>query len=126
MIVELTDQTFEVEVEKNFSPCVVLFHKPTCGPCKVVHAPYQALEERFGVFLRMFKLNAVTFPKIAEEEVGLSYPTLVIYDRGVPFGKHIGTFNEQTLEAFLRKQMDALMRKRQLEVQARQRVVSVN
>jgi thiol-disulfide isomerase/thioredoxin len=119
MIVDLTNETFTPEVEENFSPCAVLFHKPTCGPCKVVHAPYKEVEQRFGLFLRMFKLNAVTFPQIAEEEVGLSFPTLVVYDRGVPFGKHIGTFNEQTLEAFLRRQMDGLMRKRQLEVKAK-------
>ena len=92
IVTELTPKDFDSISSwklKDRKCAIILFYKPGCPYCKDVKPQWERLGET-AIFFNVYAFNAVKYDahirKITEEMPILitSYPTIVIYENGVP------------------------------------------
>lgn len=94
---EITDQTFEAEVQGDLIT-IVDFWAPWCGPCKMVAAELEKLEqERSDVSI--LKINVDENPEIPKKFNVRAIPTLKIFQNGDDVGTIIGAVSKATIVA---------------------------
>lgn len=112
----LNAQDFEHFIETSKSPAVVFFHKNTCGPCRAFHTVFESIAAKWHRQIAFYKFDAMTSPEIAQENVGYTFPTVVIFDQGVLFAKHIGATSSEHFDFFMKRQWDLLQKKKAMQV----------
>lgn len=113
---DLTAADFERLVERSIAPSVVFFHKNTCGPCRSFHSVFESIAARWYKQIPFYKFDTLLSPEIGEENVGYTFPTVVIFDQGILFAKHIGATNSEYFNNFITRQMSLLEKKKQMQV----------
>lgn len=108
----LNSDDFQNLFENGRGTGVVFFHKNTCLPCKMFHNVFESVSTMWYQKIPFYKFDAIENPEIAQENVGQTYPTVIFFDQGVPFAKHIGGTNSDYFNAFMQKQMVNLAKKR--------------
>jgi thioredoxin 1 len=99
-IIDVTDDTFQVEVIESETPVLVDFWAPWCGPCRVVAPVLEDIaSERDDV--RIVKLNVDENQMTAATFEVLSIPTLILFKQGQVAKKVIGAYPKKRLEAEL-------------------------
>jgi thioredoxin 1 len=99
-IIDVTDDTFQVEVIESETPVLVDFWAPWCGPCRVVAPVLEDIaSERDDV--RIVKLNVEENQMTAATFEVLSIPTLILFKQGQVAKKVIGAYPKKRLEAEL-------------------------
>jgi thioredoxin 1 len=99
-IIDVTDDTFQVEVIESETPVLVDFWAPWCGPCRVVAPVLEDIaSERDDV--RIVKLNVDENQLTAATFEVLSIPTLILFKQGQVAKKVIGAYPKKRLEAEL-------------------------
>jgi thioredoxin 1 len=99
-IIDVTDDTFQVEVIESETPVLVDFWAPWCGPCRVVAPVLEDIaSERDDV--RIVKLNVDENQQTAATFEVLSIPTLILFKHGQVAKKVIGAYPKKRLEAEL-------------------------
>ena len=89
-ITELTDATFDEEVNASEVPVVVDFWAEWCGPCKLVSPVLEELAADHAGKLRIAKLNVDDNPEATRRFEVMSIPTLIVFQDGVAKKRLIG------------------------------------
>jgi thioredoxin 1 len=83
MAVELTRDSYEVEVNGSDRPVLVDFWGPRCVPCLSLMKPVEELEREYGGKLKVAKLNAAENRMLCAKLRVMSLPTFLLYKGGV-------------------------------------------
>ncbi|RXT06565.1 thioredoxin [Ammoniphilus sp. CFH 90114] len=79
-IVELNDQTYQLEVTKG--TVLVDFWAPWCGPCKMIAPVLEELDHEIGDHIKIGKINVDHNPHASQQYGVMSIPTLLLFKDG--------------------------------------------
>ena len=97
-VVEITDQTFEVEVLKSDVPTEVDFWAPWCGPCMMVSPIYDKLAKEYENF-KFCKINVDENPETATKYQVVSIPMQMFFADGEKVDELLGAVPEQIIRS---------------------------
>jgi thioredoxin 1 len=96
-ITELTDSTFDEEVNGASVPVIVDFWAEWCGPCKLIAPVLAELAAEHPDRLRIVKVNVDDSPDVARRFEIMSIPTLMVFQDGVAKKRLIGAKGKHQL-----------------------------
>jgi thioredoxin 1 len=96
-ITDLTDSTFDEEVNGADVLVLVDFWAEWCGPCKLVAPVLAELAAEHPDTLRVAKVNVDDSPDVARRFEIMSIPTLMLFKDGVAKKRLIGAKGKQQL-----------------------------
>ncbi|AIQ65385.1 Thioredoxin [compost metagenome] len=102
-IVNVSDQTFNNEVQTGEGTVVVDFWAPWCGPCKMLAPILDELSSELGDSLKIAKLNVDENPETASKFGVMSIPTLIFFKDGQPVDKVVGLNSKESLKNIVAK-----------------------
>jgi thioredoxin 1 len=103
LVIELTDENFEDEVENGEGFTVVDFWAPWCGPCRLVGPIIEQLAEEYAGDVRFAKLNVDEAPAISQTFGIRSIPTIGFFRDGVAVGGVVGAYPKDALKEAIEK-----------------------
>jgi thioredoxin 1 len=96
-ITDLTDSTFDEEVNGAETLVLVDFWAEWCGPCKLISPVLAELAADHPDTLRVVKVNVDDSPDVARRFEIMSIPTLMLFKDGVAKKRLIGAKGKQQL-----------------------------
>ena len=106
-MMDITKDTFEIEVLKNHLPVLVDFWAPWCGPCRIVGPALEKLSSEYTTKLKFTKLNVDDNQEIAAKYDVRGIPCIIFFKNGKELDRIIGAYPE----AELRRKMDLILAK---------------
>jgi thioredoxin 1 len=97
-VIEVTDQSFELEVLNSNVPVEVDFWAPWCGPCLMVSPIYDKLAEEYGNF-KFCKINVDENPETANQYHIQSIPIQMFFSNGEKVDELLGAVPEQVIKS---------------------------
>lgn len=104
-MLDVTKDTFEKEVLKNYLPVLVDFWAPWCGPCRMVGPVLEKLSSEYANKLKFAKLNVDDNQEISAQFDVRGIPCMIIFKKGAETDRIIGAYPE----AELRKKIDLIL-----------------
>ena len=89
-IAELSDATFNEEIQGSDELILVDFWAEWCGPCKTIAPILQEIAEEQAGKIRVTKLNVDDNPETARRFEVMSIPTLIVFRNGEPQKRLVG------------------------------------
>lgn len=89
-IVELTSQSFEIEVINSELPVIVDFWAQWCAPCRALTPTLEELAEELNGKVKIRKLNVDEYPDIPSRYGIMSIPTLLFFKEGKVVNRIVG------------------------------------
>jgi thioredoxin 1 len=105
-VITLTDDSFQQEVLNSSQPVLVDFWAPWCGPCRLVAPIVESIAADFAGQVKVCKLNADQFDRIATLYQIHAIPTLLIFQQGKVVDQAIGVSPKAELVAKLTELLD--------------------
>ena len=96
-MLELTDENFEEEIEKENQVAFVDFWMPGCGPCLVMEPAIEEIAEEFKNKIKVGKLNIFGNPETAKKYKIMGVPTFIIFKEGKPAERATGVRPKEIL-----------------------------
>ena len=96
-IIDLTDSTFDEEVNGAEQLVLVDFWAEWCGPCKLIAPVLAELAAEHPDTLRVVKVNVDDSPDVARRFEIMSIPTLMLFKEGVAKKRLVGAKGKQQL-----------------------------
>jgi len=86
----LSDATFDEEVQGASEPIIVDFWAEWCGPCKMIAPILDEIAVEQAGKLKVGKLNVDDNPGVARRFDVMSIPTLIVFQDGQPKKRLVG------------------------------------
>ena len=80
-MINLTDDNFDLEIDKLNTPIVIDFYANWCSPCKMVAPIVEEIAEEYKDKLTVLKANVDSCPNSASKFNVMSIPTLVFMNK---------------------------------------------
>jgi thioredoxin 1 len=87
-VVAINKAEFEGAIAKGL--CVVDFWAAWCGPCRMVAPVLDALAEKHGETVKVYKVDVDTNQELAAQFGIMTIPTVILFRDGVEVDKRIG------------------------------------
>ena len=104
-MLELTDQTFQAEVNESDLPVVVDFGATWCGPCKRLAPIVEELAKEYEGKVKIAKFDIDSSPQTPAKFGIMSVPTVIFFKSGEVVDKIMGLQPKNALKA----RIDALL-----------------
>ncbi len=104
-VLQLTDSTFDTEINKGATPILVDFWAPWCGPCRMIAPILDKIADATVGQAVVAKVNVDEAPGVASRFGVSSIPTLLFFKNGEVREQVVGLQGEADLTA----RLEALM-----------------
>jgi thioredoxin 1 len=98
---QVTDATFEEEVEQAVGLTLVDFWAPWCPPCRVINPILEQLAEAHGDGVKIVKLDTDSNVRTMSRYNVRSLPTLLLFRDGKVADQIVGAVPRERIEALL-------------------------
>lgn len=102
-VVQVTDDSFESEVNQSPIPVLVDFWASWCAPCKAISPIVDQLAEDFDGQVKVCKLNVDDNPATPGQFGVRGIPTLILFKDGNVFDQVVGAVPKNQLESLIKK-----------------------
>jgi thioredoxin-like negative regulator of GroEL len=89
-VVDVKQSEWEITVEKENDPVVVMFHSPTCGNCREIEPYFAEFAKEFEGKAVFLKLNVLNYPSVAQRYGVMGTPTFKFFCSGRPVNELVG------------------------------------
>jgi len=100
-LVEVTDASFEAEVEKSKGAVLVDFWAEWCAPCRMVAPTVAAVADDMVGKAKVCKLDTDAHRNTAAKFGITAIPTLIVFKDGQPVKRFVGVTPKDDLKAAL-------------------------
>ena len=105
-IFELTDQTFDQQIQSSTQPVVVDFWASWCGPCRMLAPIVEQLAKDYHGKVTFAKVNVDDHTKAAAQFRVMNIPTLLFFQGGKEVDRVVGVVPREDLV----KRLDRLLK----------------
>lgn len=98
---EVTDRTFETDVEKSLAPVVVMFYANICPHCRAVAPLIESLAREFRGRVRFVRIDVEANPWTSERYGVRGTPTFKFFCRGRPVQELVGAVTPTVIRRFV-------------------------
>jgi len=95
-MIELTKDTFELEVSDAEGYVLVDYYSPSCEPCSALLPKITELSEKYCEKVKFTKLNTASARRLAISQRVMGLPTIILYKNGEKVDEKIK--NDATIE----------------------------
>jgi thioredoxin 2 len=100
--IELSDRTFDKQLNRSDLPLVVDFWAPWCGPCKIMAPFFEQAAAELEPRVRLAKVNTDDSPVLAQRYGISSIPTTAVFRGGREVARQPGAMNLPQLMQFVK------------------------
>lgn len=102
---ELTDASFEADVEQSELPVLVDFWAPWCAPCRMLTPTIEAIAEEYDGKVRVAKMNTQDNQGVATRLQVSGLPTMILFKGGQQVDRKMGVPSKEAIEAWLNEKV---------------------
>lgn len=89
-VINITEESFEMEVERSGKVALLDFWAPWCGPCQMQGPVFEEAAEKLSGKAVFCKVNVDEQPGLAQRFGVMSIPTLILFRDGKEVEKKVG------------------------------------
>jgi thioredoxin 1 len=108
LILKLSDDTFDEQIQTSDEPILVDFWAEWCGPCKQLLPILDQLATETAGRMRIAKVNVDDNPRLSQRFEVMSIPTLILFDKGQARVRVTGARSKGALLADIEPHLSAL------------------
>jgi thioredoxin len=105
MMINLTDENFEQEIQETDKPVLVDFWMPSCAPCFLLSPILEKLANDYRGKIIFAKANLENAPLTAQKYGIDMTPTIILFKEGKPIGGFIGARPEGEIRKWLEENL---------------------
>jgi thioredoxin 1 len=98
---EVTDQNFNIEINKSNTLTIIDFYTDWCGPCKLISPMVEEIAKEYKDKVTVFKANADNCPDLILKYNIMSVPTLLYLNKNKEVVDQISGFRNKDI--FIKK-----------------------
>jgi len=102
---ELTDENFDIEIQKSQKPILVDFYAVWCPPCQILSPILDRIEKEYEEKIIFAKVNVDLAPLISQRFGINSIPTVIFFKDGQPKSGFLGARSEGDIKNWLNENL---------------------